>query len=229
MCGRYTLTKPLKNIVIHFDPSDTKTTHKPRYNIAPSQKAPVILSVDGSLELHDMNWGLIPSWSKDKKPGSGFINARSETVHEKPSFRSSFRTKRCLVPADGYIEWEKTSKGKIPHYIYFPSEEIFSFAGIWSEFKSEEGKVTTFSIITTEANPQLRAIHHRMPVILPPHQRQSWLNPGTEVDELKSVMGSFLDSPVESRIISRKINSPKNDFAECLLPEDEEDTPLFNV
>ena len=228
MCGRYTLTKPLKNIVIHFDPSDTKTTHKPRFNIAPSQKAPVIISVKGSLELHSMIWGLIPSWSKDKKPGSGFINARSETVHEKPSFRSSFKTKRCLVPADGYIEWEKTSKGKIPHYIYFPSEEIFSFAGIWSEYKSDSGNVTTFSIITTEANPQLRAIHHRMPVILPSHLRQSWLNPETEVNELKNVMGSFLDSPVESRIISRKINSTANDFEECLHPEAEEDTPLFN-
>jgi putative SOS response-associated peptidase YedK len=230
MCGRYTLTKPLKNIVIHFDPSNTKTTHIPRYNIAPSQKAPVLLSVDGSLELHEMNWGLIPSWAKDKKIGSGFINARSETVHEKPSFRSSFKSKRCLVPADGYIEWEKTSKGKTPHYIYFPSEEIFSFAGIWSEYKSEAGTVTTFSIITTEANSQLRAIHHRMPVILPPQQRQSWLNPDTEINELKNVMGYFLESPVKSRIISKKINSPINDFEECLFPdpEEEEDAPLFN-
>ncbi len=219
MCGRYTLTKPFKNIVIHYSPVNAKTSHKPRYNIAPTQTAPIVIFVNDALELHSMRWGLIPSWSKDKKTGSGFINARSETVHQKPSFRSSFKTKRCLVPADGYIEWEKTAEGKTPHYIYLPSKEIFSFAGLWSDSQGEEGPVRTFSIITAEASPQLRSLHDRMPVIMPQDQRQAWLNPDADIEELKKLLGSNLTSPLESRKISRKINSPKNDFQECLLPD----------
>ena len=222
MCGRYTLTKPLKNIVIHYNPVNVKTRHEPRYNIAPSQTVPVVTAVNGALELGSMRWGLIPSWSKDKNKGSGLINARAETVHQKPSFRSSFKTKRCLVPADGYIEWEKTIKGKIPHYIYLPSNDIFSFAGIWSEFQGEKDRVCTFSIITTEASPEIHSLHPRMPVILPPDQYQKWLSADTDIEELKSVLGSIMASPLEIREISRKINSPQNDFQECLIHDPEE-------
>ena len=221
MCGRYTLTKPLKDIVVHYNPVDAKTSHKPRYNIAPSQPAPVVICVDGALELHSMRWGLIPSWSKDKKTSSGLINARSETVHKKPSFRSSFRSKRCLVPADGYIEWEKTAKGKTPHYIYLPEQEIISFAGLWSEFQGDQGQVRTFSIITAQANPQLSPLHHRMPVILSPDQRLTWLSPGANTAALQDMLGEIFTDPLKIRKISRKINSPANDFQECLQSESE--------
>jgi len=221
MCGRYTLTKPLKNIMVHYNPAVAKTGHKPRYNIAPSQSAPVVICVDGALELHSMRWGLIPSWSSDKKPGSGLINARSETVHEKPSFRSSFRSKRCLVPADGYIEWEKTAKGKAPHYIYFPAQEIFSFAGLWSEYSGEQGQPRAFSILTAPANPQLRSLHHRMPVILSRDQREIWLSPDANSAQLRDMLGAVFTDALEIRKISRKINSPANDFQECLQSESE--------
>ena len=222
MCGRYTLTKPLKNIVIHDSPVDAKTGHKPRYNIAPSQSAPVVICVKDALELHAMRWGLVPSWSRDKSSGSGLINARSETVHEKPSFRSSFKSKRCLVPADGYIEWEKTANGKTPHYIQLPGEEIFSFAGLWSEFQEGQEQVHTFSILTAPASPQVRPLHHRMPVILSRDQSRPWLDPNANAEELKDILASNFTGALESRKISRKINSPANDFQDCLLPELEE-------
>ena len=221
MCGRYTLTKPLKDIVTHYNPAHVKTIHEARYNIAPSQTAPIVIAESGALELHSMRWGLIPSWSRDKKTGSGLINARSETIDQKPSFRSSFKSKRCLVPADGYIEWEKTAKGKIPHYIYLPANEIFSFAGIWSEYQGEKESVRTFSIITAEASPQIHSLHPRMPILLPPDQYQNWLSSDADVEDLKKTMDSFMTCPLETREISRKINSPANDFAECLITDPE--------
>lgn len=222
MCGRYTLTKPLKSIVIHYNPVNVKTSHEARYNIAPSQTVPIVIAAGGVLELHAMRWGLVPSWSRDKKTGSGLINARCETVHQKPSFRSSFKNKRCLVPADGYIEWEKTAGGKAPHYIYLPSKNMFSFAGIWSESHADKNIVRTFSIITAEASPGIHSLHPRMPVILLPDQYPSWLSADADIEELKNMLGSFLSSPLETRKISRKINSPGNDFQECLLPDSED-------
>ena len=220
MCGRFTLTKPLKSIISHFNPITVKTDHRERYNIAPSQEVSVAIRVNNALELHSMRWGLIPSWMKDKKPDSGFINARAETVHQKPSFRSSFKTRRCLVPADGYIEWVKTDAGKTPYYLYLPAKEIFSFAGLWTDSQEEAKQLSTFSIITTEAHPSIQSLHPRMPVILLPDQYGFWLDPRSTPEDLKKILIPFSTTPIESRKISRTVNSPKNDSPTCLQPEE---------
>ncbi|MCH8208732.1 MAG: SOS response-associated peptidase [Nitrospinae bacterium] len=220
MCGRFTLTKPLKSIVSHFNPITVKTDHRERYNIAPSQEVPVVIMANNTRELRSMRWGLILSWMKDKKPGSGLINARAETVHQKPSFRSSFKARRCLVPADGYIEWVKTEAGKTPYYLYLPSKRIFSFAGLWADSQDDTKQLSTFSIITTEAHPSIQSLHPRMPVILLPDQYGFWLDPGSTPEDLKKILSPFAAMPVESRKISRAINSPKNDRPECLHPDE---------
>lgn len=148
MCGRYTLTKPLKTIISHLEAQSFRGEYLKRYNIAPTQSMPVVVSPDGNRELEIMRWGLIPSWAKDPKTQSPLINARAETIQEKPSFRSSFKSRRCLVPTDGFYEWTKTDSGKVPYRIYMTDEGLFAFAGIWSEWGKGEDSVRSFSIIT---------------------------------------------------------------------------------
>ena len=220
MCGRYTLTKPAKTIQSHFAFMEPKVSHKKRYNIATTQQAPVVMLREGKRELLLMRWGLIPPWSKDEKMGSRMINARAETIQEKPSFKNSFKTKRCLVPADGFIEWENTEGGKQPHYITLQNNALFAFAGIWSEWKKDDGLLWTFSIITTDCNSLVQPIHHRMPVILYPENYCTWLNVSSEAKALQSLLTSFPADQMERIAISREINSAKNDRAECLRPRD---------
>jgi len=218
MCGRYTLTKPAKTIQSHFAFMESKIPHKQLYNIAPTQQAPVVMLREGKRELLLMRWGLIPPWSKDEKMGSRMINARAETIQEKPSFKNSFKTKRCLVPADGFIEWENTEGGKQPHYITLQNNALFAFAGIWSEWKKDGGFLWTFSIITTDCNSLVQPIHHRMPVILYPENYNTWLDASSETNALQSLLTSFPADQMERIAISREINSAKNDRAECLRP-----------
>jgi len=211
MCGRYTLTKPAKTLQSHFAFLELKVPHKQRYNIAPTQTAPVILLKAGKRELILMRWGLVPSWAKDEKTGSRMINTRAETIQEKPSFKNSFKTKRCLVPADGFIEWENTEGGKQPHYITLRSSELFAFAGIWSEWKKDGCLLWTFSIITTNCNSLVKPIHHRMPVILSPEKYNTWLDTSSKAIALQSLLTPFPADPMERVAISREINSAKND------------------
>lgn len=217
MCGRYTLTKTGKIIQSHFSFMETDSPHNPRYNIAPTQTAPVVLLQQGQRQLSFMRWGLIPHWAKDEKFGSKMINARAETVQEKPSFKDSFKTKRCLVPADGFIEWEQTEGGKQPHYITMRNNALFAFAGIWSEWENNGGLLRTFSIITTLCNPLVRPIHPRMPVILSPKNYDTWLT-GAKANTLQSLLMPFPAGSMQRDAISTEINSAKNDRAECLLP-----------
>lgn len=220
MCGRYTLTKTGKTIQSHFAFMDLEVPHKERYNIAPTQTAPVVILQKGQRESHLMRWGLIPSWAKDEKFGARMINARAETIQEKPSFKNSFKAKRCLVPADGFIEWKNTEGGKQPHYITLRNKELFAFAGIWSEWKNNEIVSRTFSIITTHCNSLVEPIHHRMPVILSTENYSAWLNTSSEANILQSLLTPFSADSMERVAISREINSAKNDRAECLLPEE---------
>ena len=172
MCGRYTLAKPLKTIESHFAPVHINLEYRPSYNIAPSQESPVIINRSGQRELTAMKWGLIPSWAKDEK--TKLINARSETAHEKPSFKNSLKNQRCLIPADGFLEWK--GKKKQPYYIQLKNQPLFAFAGLWSTWSNLEGKsLNTYTILTTEANEKLTPIHKRMPVILPREQYSTWL------------------------------------------------------
>ncbi|GJL77733.1 MAG: DUF159 family protein [Nitrospinaceae bacterium] len=195
---------------------EIKFDHKARYNIAPTQKCPVVTVQEENRELAAMHWGLIPSWAKDDKMASRLINARAETVHEKPSFKESFKTKRCLVPADGFIEWKKNESGKQPHYFTLRDEALFAFAGIWSEWKKDGGSLRTFSIITTDCNSLVQPIHHRMPVILAPGDYKVWLAPASDLKTLQSLLAPFPADLMKRVAVSPEINSPKNDRMECL-------------
>ena len=150
--------------------------------------------------------------------GQRLINARSETVHEKPSFRDAFRRNRCLVPADGFIEWQEQNGGKAPQYITRKDRNLMAFAGIWSEWKSAEQTLSTFAIITTQANREIQSVHHRMPVIIPPDSYATWVSDNSSPDILKNLLQPFPEGSLEFFTVSKKINSPKNDSADCLAP-----------
>jgi putative SOS response-associated peptidase YedK len=218
MCGRYTLAKPLKAIKAHFHPMIVNVEHQERYNIAPTQEVPVVISIERGRELEAMRFGLIPSWAKDKKIGSKLINARAESVHVKPSFRNSFKRQRCLVPADGFYEWRKTNKDKIPQYVYLKSQELFAFAGIWAEWLGEKEPIRSFSIITTDSNSLLKEIHDRMPVILDKENYDLWLEPSTPLDKLFSLLSPFPSELMEFYRVSEMVNSYKVDQPECVMP-----------
>lgn len=217
MCGRYTLAKPIKTIAEHFSAESAGVEHRERYNVAPTQIVPVVTAREDLRRLLPMRWGLIPSWAKDASMGAKLINARAETVDQKPSFKASFKNKRCLIPSDGFIEWEKTSHGKVPHYFFLKDSPLFAFAGIWAEWKDKNGiAVLTYSILTTEANAFVGAFHSRMPVILAPHNYPLWLNRETSQESLKTLLSPFPAEKMDQREISKMINSPTNDRRECL-------------
>ena len=221
MCGRYSLTKPIKTLKEHFQAIAFELEHGPRYNIAPSQRAPVILAGSQGREIHALRWGLIPSWAKDPDMGNRLINARAETVHEKPSFRSSFRKRRCLVPADGFYEWQVRDEGKFPQYIRLRTGGLFAFAGLWSEWDSGQETLRTFTIITTAANRELEPIHQRMPVILLPEQYDRWMSADTSSEQIITLLRPFGEGMLEHYEISKTVNSPKNDGEKCIIPVSE--------
>jgi putative SOS response-associated peptidase YedK len=213
MCGRYTLAKPLKGIESHFGPLHINLEYRPSYNIAPSQLSPVLINNSEQRELTAMKWGLVPSWAKDEK--MKLINARSETAHEKPSFKSSLRSKRCLIPADGFIEWRGTEKQ--PYHIYLKDQALFGFAGLWSTWNSPEGvSLNTYSILTTAANEKLAPIHARMPIILPSEQYETWLAPDSGLDALRGLLTAYPSEEFDFHPVSKEVNSPKNNLPEIL-------------
>ena len=221
MCGRYSQSQSPSKLIQRFA---IKGPHpkgiKPRYNIAPSQNAPVVVyQEETSLEV--FRWGLIPSWSKDPSIGNRMINARAETLTSKPSYRRPFRRSRCLIPADGFYEWQiqPGGKSKSPFRIRLASNEPFGFAGLWDQWRDKNGgEVRTFTIITTEANKTLSPIHDRMPVILKPEDEAAWLNPSTEPERLLQMLVPYPDGSLEVYEVSKLVNSPKNDTPDCLLP-----------
>ena len=235
MCGRYTLTQDQEALQVALG-VEGLVHPRPRFNIAPSQEAPVIRWEDGGSQGTRLRWGLIPSWARDPAIGNRLINARSETAHEKPSFRAAFRKGRCLVPADGFFEWKKGPGGKRPYWVHLTTQEPFTLAGLSEAWRSPEGEyLETFTILTTEAAPSIREIHHRMPVILPPHRREEWLDPATKVECLQAILDSqaFEDGEaaplLAAREVSSRVNSPANDDPACLEPAPPPggDLPLF--
>ncbi|UCD11585.1 MAG: SOS response-associated peptidase [Nitrospinaceae bacterium] len=218
MCGRYTLAKPMKSIESHFGPIRIDAAHSERYNIAPSQQAPVVLTRDKDRWLKPMAWGLVPSWAKDR-PG-GFINARAETAAAKPSFRAAFKTRRCLVPADGFFEWEQRNGKKIPHYFHLRSAGLFAFAGFYEEQQESTGPLPTFTILTTRANALVAPLHERMPVILAPEAYALWLSHSASADDLQTLFDPYSAQSMEQFVVSRDVNSPRNDGPACIAPAD---------
>ncbi len=218
MCGRYTLTRSIKEIAEHFRARITGMNFGPRFNVAPTQTLPVAILADEDIELRAMRWGLVPSWAKEESIGNRMINARAETVAEKPSFRSSFKSQRCLIPCDGFYEWVPGSKGKTPHYIHRKDNGLFAFAGLWAEWTGGEEPLRTYTIITTTANKALQPLHDRMPVILPPDLYPHWLNSKTSTDDLHRMLKPLAGDLLEYFPVSKTVNSPKNESPDCLLP-----------
>jgi putative SOS response-associated peptidase YedK len=236
MCGRFTLSIDLHEILDLLPGLDTSAwLAKPRYNIAPTQMVatvPNVLNNDGALSLTYMRWGLIPSWAKDHTIGSRLINARGETAHEKPSFRASFKRKRCLVLADGFYEWAKVpgQKRKQPVYIRMQSGEPFGFAGLWDHWHDPAGtgdELVTCTIITTEPNEIVKPYHNRMPVILPPEDFDVWLEPGeADTGHLLSLIRPYPAGEMEAYPVSTQVNSPGADDPALIEPLDEQQSLL---
>jgi putative SOS response-associated peptidase YedK len=215
MCGRFTLTTDLKIVAERFSapppPADSKAA-APRYNIAPTQNV-IVVGDDGKRYMKEMRWGLIPSWAKDPSIGNRMINARAETVAEKPAFRAALKKRRCIIPADGFYEWQKLGKVKQPVRIVLKSQEPFGFAGLWELWMSPEGEgVLSCTIITTEANELLKAVHDRMPVILTREAEAVWLDPKVhEPDKLLPLLKQYPSDEMEFYAVSRQVNSPTVD------------------
>lgn len=221
MCGRFTLHHDADSIVERFDVLDTVIGVEPRYNIAPQQNIPVILAPQNNRILDSFRWGLVPSWAKEAAIGQKMINARSETLTEKPSFRTALLRRRCLIPADGFYEWERHEDGsRHPIHFRLQSQELFAFAGLWEEWQepNSENRLRTCTIITTSANETVGRVHDRMPVMLPRDAEEIWLDMSmSDTDMLRSFCMPYPDSEMEAIPVSRRVNSPANEGPELLV------------
>ena len=226
MCGRFTQRFSWRQIHALLSLDGPAPNLRPRYNLAPSQSAAVVRTEDGERRLSMLRWGLIPGWAKDPSIGNKLINARSETARTKLSFRSAFARRRCLVPADGFYEWTREGTVRQPWLIAPRDGAILTFAGLWEHWRVPDGLtlrgslaerragdvVETFTILTTEANRTMRALHHRMPVILAPETVDTWLA-GNDVP-----LGPAPEDLLAMHLVSTRVNSPRHDDAECIAP-----------
>lgn len=223
MCGRYTLAGPRPGewsemrVRTRF-PALESVELRQRFNVAPTDPvACVTTSREGEPRGELLRWGLVPHWAKDSSGAARMINARSETVAEKPAFRDAFRSRRCLVVADGFIEWERRGKERHPFHITRADRAPFAFAGVWATWNGPQDQVLrTCSILTTQANAALAELHDRMPVILDPEAEAHWLDPGTPEPVLHELLQSLAPADTAFRPVSQAVNSVRNDGPECL-------------
>lgn len=218
MCGRFTLHTSESRIrealgLEHSDPIGLK----PRYNIAPSQDIPIVRDTDSGRTLSMAQWGLVPHWWKEPKNKYSTINARIETVAEKPTYRTSFKQQRCLIPADGFYEWKSVNKKKIPHYIRMRDGGVFAFAGLWDHWEGKDQVFDSCSIIVMPANEIMKQLHERMPAIIAPAHYDAWLD--SRMSDKEEIMG-YLNSAPSSQLkpypVSPWVNSPKHDDVRCI-------------
>jgi putative SOS response-associated peptidase YedK len=219
MCGRFTLTAEIDLLMDWFEIDELAPGFglQPRFNIAPSQEIVAIVSNEGKRRAGFLKWGLVPFWAKDPSIGHKMINARAETVPEKPSFKHAFKKRRCIIPADGFYEWKKEGKQKQPKYIKMKNDKPFGFAGLWEKWTDEEGNpVHTCTILTTEPNELMAEIHNRMPVILSKENYANWLDEHQNPDGLVELMKPFDPSEMTEYNVSTIVNSPRNEVPECI-------------
>jgi len=224
MCGRFVQYSHLQTIQQILDVGTVSFEVIPNYNVAPTQKILTVIKHDNENKLEKLHWGLVPFWAKDVSIGSRMINARAETVSQKPSFRNAFKKRRCLIPADGFYEWTGEKGHKQPYYVSIPSGEPFSFAGLWESWsdKDNESVYKSCTIITTAASESIREIHHRMPVILDPDFYEKWLNAEIQDSkELESVLQDGIIHDMKYYPVSTFVNSVKNNDPNCIKPIDE--------
>ena len=219
MCGRYTIAKP-KRVAAVFSPHTIRADiSRPRYNIAPMQQVPVVIAESDGRLLQDCQWGLVPDWARDRTIGSRMINARVETVAAKPAFRTAFRRSRCLIPADGFYEWQVTKSGKVPIRIHSQDGEPFAFAGLYSAWggNASDQPLLSCVILTREADDFMSPVHDRMPVILPESLWSTWTDHEQEAEMvLKRALAEPLGRKLVMTRVSKLVNSPLNDNAQCI-------------
>ena len=219
MCGRFSQQLVGEQIYDLYDlPDSTQLMDsQPRYNGAPTQEFALCrLDERGSRSIAMLHWGLVPSWSKDTKIGPRLINARAETVQEKPSFRSAFRSRRCLIPANGWFEWRRSGSNKQPFFLGFEDGSLISFAALWDCWARDGQYLETFTIITTGVANALSEIHNRQPAIVDPCYFTDWLDPRTPVGALQGIIRSAHEGPYEIRPVSNKVNRVSNDTPDIL-------------
>ena len=221
MCGRY-VTRDEAAIERFWNLKHGVNPFPAHYNAAPTQKLPVIrIHPEHGRELALLRWGLIPSWAKDASIGAKMINARGETVAEKPSFRAAFKRRRCLVPMAGFYEWQKGPAGKVPHFIHMLNADQFAVAGLFEWWPGKDGAepIESYTIVTTDANDMMAKLHNRMPVILHERDHEAWLDPRNEKTEtLKKLLAPYPSDELRAYPISTRVNNVKNDGAELLEP-----------
>ena len=219
MCGRFTVQLTGGEIHELYDVAQPQLPMELplRYNGAPTQAfAACRLDEEGRRAVTSLRWGLVPSWAKDAGIGARLINARAETVNEKPSFRAAFRARRCLVPASGWFEWQGTGRAKRPWFLALEDGSPLSFAALWERWGKGEDGLETFTIITTEACEHLAGIHHRQPAIIPPDRFADWLDPGSQPEQLLALVRAPCAGPFERRPVSTRVNRVANDDARIL-------------
>jgi putative SOS response-associated peptidase YedK len=221
MCGRFTLSV-FPEVLTQIFEVEKIPDFKPQYNIAPTQMVLVVLyNTEGNKrEIQRLRWGLIPSWAKEQSMGARLINARAETVAEKPAFRRAFKRQRCLVVADGFYEWQRQNGKKQPYYFRLSNGKPFGFAGLWEEWQSsEQERIKSCTILTTQANELLQMVHDRMPVILQQESYDLWLDPQVhDVELLQPLLYPYPSEAMTSYPVTTLVNSPKNNSAECITP-----------
>ena len=220
MCGRFTIRTLASDIARQFGLL-TVDELRPRYNVAPTQSVIAIRQREAPAgrELVELRWGLVPSWADDPSIGSRMINARSETVATKPAYREAYRQRRCLIPADGFYEWDGYGRNKQPFFIYLRNETPFAFAGLWETWSRGSQRLETCTIITIAANDLLRSLHERMPVIVDPMDYDAWLDPREHDHErLARLMQTYPEGEMRTRPVSRWVNSATHEGPECLAP-----------
>lgn len=213
MCGRYTMHHSTDQIVMRFQVAEVVAEAHERYNIAPIQSVPVVTTALGDRRLESLQWGLIPVWAKDPGIGNKLINARAETLAEKPSFKQALVHRRCLIPADGFYEWKKEGTARLPMHLRRRDGDLFGFAGLWEEWKQPDGTpLRTCTIITTQPNALAAQVHDRMPAILRPEDENLWLDRSvTDVPSLLNVLRPYPAEEMEVFAVSKRVNVPAVD------------------
>lgn len=219
MCGRFTLHAKEEDILHYFNLHTSLEHYEPRYNIAPGQKVLAVIHDGQNKRIGPLKWGLVPSWAKDEKIGYRMINARSETAHEKPSFRQLMAQKRCLIVADSFYEWQTINDQKQPKRIQVKDRSLFTFAGLWDKWEKNGKTLFTCTMLTKAANEFMKSIHHRMPIILPKALEDEWIKPySLEPIAAKKLLDSIPDVPLTAYSVSTYVNKAMNDDQKCIEP-----------
>jgi putative SOS response-associated peptidase YedK len=219
MCGRFTLSPPVSALQRALPGLALPADYRPRYNIAPTQPVLAARRLDDVTSVGWLRWGLVPPWARDPSIGNRMINARAETVREKPAFRSAYRKRRCVVMADGFYEWMRAGGGKVPMRIRLADGRPFGLAGLWERWIPHGGEpMESCTLVTTAANATVAGIHDRMPVILDSAARERWLDPQTRAGDLAALLAPYAGDDLEAYAVSTLVNSPANEMPECMVP-----------